>query len=120
MTEERRCPECGDKITGRKDKKFCSDYCRSLYNNKRKDYNNETTRRIDRVLKKNRRILQELNRNGKTKVHISRLNEKGFVFDYFTNIYKTKAGTVYHFCYEEGYLRHNEEFFTLVRWEQNQ
>ena len=28
------CPECGDKLKGRADKKFCSDACRNAYNNK--------------------------------------------------------------------------------------
>ena len=30
------CPECGEKIIGRVDKKFCSDYCRNAFNNKSK------------------------------------------------------------------------------------
>ena len=28
------CLECGEKIVGREDKKFCSDSCRNAYNNK--------------------------------------------------------------------------------------
>jgi hypothetical protein len=28
------CLECGEKIVGREDKKFCSDGCRNAYNNK--------------------------------------------------------------------------------------
>ena len=31
---EKLCPECGTKIVGRIDKKFCSDACRNSYNNK--------------------------------------------------------------------------------------
>ncbi|MEL6987691.1 MAG: DUF2116 family Zn-ribbon domain-containing protein, partial [Bacteroidota bacterium] len=29
------CPECGTKILGRADKVYCSDQCRSTYNNKK-------------------------------------------------------------------------------------
>ena len=34
ITMEKQCLECGDKIVGRIDKKFCSDGCRNAYNNK--------------------------------------------------------------------------------------
>ena len=30
---EKVCLECGDKLVGRSDKKFCSDYCRNAHNN---------------------------------------------------------------------------------------
>jgi len=32
--QQRNCPECGEKIIGRADKKFCSDQCRNSYNNR--------------------------------------------------------------------------------------
>ena len=32
--EAKKCLECGDKVVGRIDKKFCSDYCRNAFNNK--------------------------------------------------------------------------------------
>ena len=31
---EKNCPECGEHIIGRVDKKFCSDQCRASHNNK--------------------------------------------------------------------------------------
>ena len=31
---DKLCLECGDKLFGRIDKKFCSDACRNAYNNK--------------------------------------------------------------------------------------
>ena len=30
---QKQCLECGEKIVGRIDKKFCSDACRNAYNN---------------------------------------------------------------------------------------
>ena len=30
----KKCLECDEKVIGRIDKKFCSDYCRNSYNNK--------------------------------------------------------------------------------------
>jgi hypothetical protein len=53
------------KIVGREDKKFCSDGCRNAYNNKiNKDSN---YMRNTNKLRKNYRVLSELNLEGKSK-----------------------------------------------------
>jgi len=112
--EKRKCPECGFEIIGRSDKIFCSDQCRNTYNNNLKKDSNNYVRRINNILRKNRRILEELNPNGKSKAHKNKLIDKGFNFDYYTNVYRTKNGNVYYFCYEQGYLPIEEEYFALV------
>ena len=55
------CLECGEKIVGREDKKFCSDGCRNAYNNKMNKDSNNLMRNINNKLRKNYRILCELN-----------------------------------------------------------
>jgi uncharacterized Zn ribbon protein len=92
---KKRCLECTDEFIGRADKKFCCDGCRSSYNNKLNSDTTNFVRNINNILRKNRRILAELNPNGKSKTHKDKLLEKGFKFSYFTNIYKTKAGKIY-------------------------
>lgn len=111
---KKTCLECGDEFNGRADKKFCSDQCRSSYNNKLNSDVSNFMRNINNILRKNRRILAELNPHGKSKVHRDKLLEKGFKFSYFTNVYQTKAGKTYHFCYEQGYLPINDGYFALV------
>lgn len=113
--EEKVCLECGSKIFGRMDKKFCSDQCRNAYNNKLNSDGNNYIRNVNNILRKNRRILIELNPHGKAKTHRDRLAEKGFDFNYFTNTYTTKAGATYYFCYEYGYLGMDNNFFVLVK-----
>ena len=98
------CPECGNAIKGRSDKKFCSDQCRNAYNNRQNRDQDNYMRKVNNILRKNRRILAELNPNGKSKTTRSILTEKGFHFQYVTNIYQTKQGKVYYFCYEQGFL----------------
>ena len=44
----------------------------------------------------------------------AKLKEKGFDFQYFTNLYKTKDGVVYYYCYEQGYLPIENDFYVLV------
>jgi len=116
-TEKRRCLECGEPISGRVDKKFCSDYCRNAYHNERNRDTNNLVRNINHILRKNRRILAQCNPAGKTTVHRDKLVNAGFNFHYHTHTYTTRAGAVYYFCYEEGYLPLENDFFTLVRRE---
>jgi len=101
----RKCPECGDEIIGRADKKFCSDQCRNTFNNRLNSDVSNTVRNINNILRKNRRILQELNKqSGKTMVRKETLLNNGFNFNYHTHTYTTKKGDVYYFCYEQGFL----------------
>ena len=111
---KRHCLECEEKIYGRSDKKFCSDQCRSSYNNRLNSDSTNIMRNINNLLRKNRRILAELNPNGKAKVHRKQLEEKGFRFNYFTNEFTTRTGNTYRFCYDQGYLVLNEGLVALV------
>ena len=114
---QKQCPECGDTIVGRIDKKFCSDGCRNTYNNRlNKDHKN-IIRNTNNRLRKNYRILEVLNPEQKTKVSKSRLIEKGFDFNYITNIYTTKAGKIYYFVYNQGYLPLDNDYYALVKRE---
>ncbi len=109
------CPECGEPIVGRADKKFCSDLCRNAWNNKQRRSENNYIRRVNGILRKNRQILDELVPGDKHTVHKDMLTKRGFNFDYHTNIYTTKTGKVYYFCYELGYLPIENNFYALVR-----
>lgn len=112
----RKCPECGEKIIGRADKKFCSDQCRNTYNNRLNSDASNTVRNINNILRKNRRILKDLNKqSGKTIVNKETLLTSGFNLTYHTHTYTTKKGDVYYFCYEQGYLYlPDKELYLLV------
>ncbi|RAR49628.1 hypothetical protein [Flavobacterium lacus] len=111
----KNCLECNEKIIGREDKKFCSDGCRNAYNNKMNKDSNNLMRNINNKLRKNYRILTELNTEGKSKTTKSKLLSKGFDFDFFTSILHTKTGNTYHFLYDQGYLALENDYFMLVK-----
>lgn len=111
---KKNCIECGDEFQGRSDKKFCSSNCRSSFNNKLNSDSSNFIRNINNRLRKNRRILAALNPNGKTKIHRDKLIGEGFNFSYFTNIYETKNGNLYKFCYDQGYLELDDGYLALV------
>ena len=112
--EERYCLECGEPIVGRSDKKFCDDQCRNAYNNRLNRDHITIYRNINNHLRKNRRILKELNKTGKTKVKIENMRKKGFDFKYHTHILQTNKGSIYYFCYDMGYLLIDNEYALLV------
>lgn len=116
--KERICLECGEELRGRIDKKFCSDYCRNTYNNKVNKESKNLIRNINNRLRKNHKILSELNSTGKTKVTRSKLYDKGYDFQFFTSVYKTKKGSVYYYVYDQGFLPLDNDWFLLIRKEQ--
>ena len=113
----KNCLECGDKIVGREDKKFCSDGCRNAYNNKMNKDHTNLMRNINNKLRKNYRILTELNPEGKTKTTKNKLISRGFDFDLITSVYTTKTGNTYYFVYDQGYMTVENEGYVLVKKE---
>jgi len=111
------CLECGEPLKGRSDKKFCSDYCRNAYNNKVNKDSKNLIRNTNNRLRKNYKILSNLNTTGKTKITRSKLIQNNFDFNFFTSIYTTKTGNTYYYCYDQGYLALDNDFYLLIKRE---
>ena len=111
------CLECSEKIVGREDKKFCYDSCRNDYNNKINKDSTNFMRNVNNKLRKNYRILTELNSDGKSKATRDKMINKGFDFDFFTNVLQTKTGNTYYFLYDQGYRSLDNDYFMLVKKE---
>lgn len=112
--EKRYCKECREEILGRRDKVYCSDYCRAQHYNNRNIEISNFMRRVNYTIRKNRSILSGLNPKGKAKAHKLKLLDAGLNFDYFTNVYRTRAGKVYYFCYDQGYVELGDDYYALV------
>lgn len=112
--EDQICIECSTAFKGRIDKKFCSDQCRTAYNNRQKSIENNYIRDVNNILKKNRRILLYFNPEGKNRISRDKLKSKGFDFNYYTSTYTTKEGAQYFYCYEQGYLPIEKDQCLLV------
>jgi len=116
--EKRTCLECGAPLKGRIDQKFCNDSCRNAYNNKKASVSTNFMRKVNRILKQNHSILEELNPEEKTTTFKSSLEKHGFNFNYFTSIYTTQTGRVYYFVYDQGYSELENNKFMLVKKEE--
>jgi hypothetical protein len=117
MQNERKCKVCGKSVKGRSDKKFCDVYCRAVHNNELKAPDNKFIRGINTALSKNRKILQQiLSGNGSVKkIPREKLLEAGFQFKYLTHTFTNQKRGVYYFCYEFGYLPLENDWFLIVK-----
>jgi hypothetical protein len=115
--ETRNCLNCGDPLKGRADKKFCDDKCRTQYNNRLSSAASALVSGINNVLRRNRRIMQQMipHEMGKISLSKKQLSDKGFNFIYHTHTYINKAGATYCFCYEYGYMELDNGNYMLVR-----
>ena len=111
---KKACLHCKKEILGRADKKYCDDHCRNSHYNALNSDATNYVRKINNILRKNRRILKTLNVGEKPKATQAILQQLGFQFQYFTNIYETKAGKRYYFCYEQGYIELDNNWYALV------
>ena len=84
--KERVCNECKQDLFGRKDQKFCSDYCRNTYNNRLNEDSTKYIRRINGILRKNRRILEGLNPEGKKNFRRNSIGRRRFLIFIITPI----------------------------------
>ncbi|THU32478.1 hypothetical protein FAM09_27175 [Niastella caeni] len=114
----KNCLACEKPIKGRTDKKFCDDSCRNNYNNRLNSDATVLVRNINNILRKNRRILEELLSALEKKVLVidkQKLVEKGYQFEYFTEHYTTKESEQYYYCYDYAYRPLQDEKLLVVK-----
>ncbi len=115
MSTRTFCLECNSQLLGRADKKFCNDFCRNNYNNRLKSQEMACLKKVNLILAKNRKILLGFLEQNVNKINRKVLEEKGFNFDYFTQIIQNRKGMKYYFVYESGYLPLENNWYYLCR-----
>lgn len=108
------CLDCGEKLRGRSDKKFCSDHCRNNYNNRINRDTNLFVRNIHNLLRRNRRILLDLYESGNRRVHRDALTVSGYNFGFFTHLVESEGGSVSWYCYEYGLTEIDDGFVQIL------
>jgi len=115
------CLECKKEITGRKDKKYCNQYCKSAFQYKKNKVNEESFYTdVLKQLRQNRKLLKQYNKAGKAIVRKDELLKNGFNPNRFTHYWKNKKGDVYLFCFEFGFLEKKEGSktkYVLIQWQ---
>ncbi len=115
------CLNCGEILTGRKDKKYCDQHCKSAYQyTAKKGQQSPFFIRVDKQLRLNRKILKKYNVGGKAIVRHDVLIKEGFNPSFFTHYWKNLEGNVYLFVYEYGFLKtteHHRTKYVLIQWQ---
>jgi predicted nucleic acid-binding Zn ribbon protein len=114
---KKKCLICGSPLYGRIDKKFCSDTCRNKYHNSRNVHEDRYIRMINYILRKNRRILKDLENSGIESISRSDLAYAGFNFNFITTIQEWDKQNTCYFCYDRGYIIDQGERLILVKKE---
>lgn len=118
---DRRCEYtgCGKELFGRSDKKYCNDECRNRANSvkRRSDAwgEDKCIYEITRDLRRNRLVMKSTGAFlNETKI-VTRgwMLDKGYNFEYYTNILHTKKGD-YYFCFEFGHMQLEEGRVLIV------
>ena len=114
---KRYCPICKNPVVGRSDKKFCSTACKSNYHQRLSTHTQKATARIDKILHRNRSILQELmgKRLTQIKVPTIDLEKKKFNFNYITKYIINKEGKEYRYVYDYAYMTFSTDEVLIVR-----
>ena len=111
------CPVCKGPLIGRSDKKYCSDKCRYISNNKSKTQNEQPINDVNRALRKNRSILRRLCPVGKAVVRKEVLLEMGYQPRFFSSLFLTSNKQIYYICYDYAFtplVDHNVEKALIV------
>ncbi len=112
---ERVCLDCGAKLLGRSDKKFCSDQCRNNYNNRLNRDQNNYVRNVHAQLRRNRKILGDLLDSGHHRIHRDALIAQGYNFTFFTHLVETKDGLRWSYCFEYGFREVGKGYLELQK-----
>lgn len=115
------CRYCSRPLKGRSDKKFCDDQCRNTYNNQQKRQRSDTETAINRLLHRNRSILEWVWEQKRQSITVNRedLLRAGYHFRYHTHSYTNRKGGMYRYCYEYGLLQLDPERYLVVKEEKN-
>ena len=103
MDEMKICPVCGARLSGRSDKKFCSDLCRHEWHNRRGRQQRRATDRVNSALLKNLRILEELLATGRDSIDRQQLSYLQFNFNVHTGSRRRILRPPLFYCYNIQY-----------------
>ncbi len=114
---DRKCKYCKGPVFGRSDKIFCTTTCKSRYHRQLRRITWKATRKIDKILHRNRSILFEIMGEEIAKKEIDKyiLDKKNFRFDYITGYYENARGKRYHIVYDFAWMQFSKGKILIIR-----
>lgn len=109
-----KCIECGARVRGRSDKKFCDSNCRNAFHNEKSRPIANEVRKINRHLASNRNTLERLQKDGVDRLPVQLLKSFGFDEMLFTSKVDTHDGGSIYFVYDQAFTIIDNEIVILV------
>lgn len=108
------CKDCGRPFTGRSDKMFCDHTCRSNFHNRINRDISSLMRKTEKMMRRNRKILENLYQQDSLYVPKKHLERLGFNFQFLTELYHDEQGKTYHCVYEFRYHFINQDMVQIL------
>ena len=113
----KKCENCDTEFRGRSDKRFCSTACKNNFNYQLRKHTKDITKDIDKILHRNRIILDTIMGEKRKKMKMDRLEleKMGFSFKYITGIYKNRENKLYHYVYDFAWMEFSTQEILIVK-----
>lgn len=107
----KKCKLCKTEYRGRKDKIFCTVKCKSQYYIKLNEATTRATKRIDKILHRNRSILLEIIGKNRKQIKINRalLDKKKFNWGYHTHTHTNNQGKLVTYLYDHSWILFSDQ-----------
>ena len=117
MSTLRLCKMCQSPISGRRDKIYCSNRCKSDYHEKLTKVTNIASASIDKILHRNRSTLLEImGKNGtQKKIPKTVLDSKKFNFTYITHYHINSQNKFVNYIYDFSWMIFSEQEILIKR-----
>jgi hypothetical protein len=115
---EMLCLECRKPLgAGRSDRRFCNEACKTKFHNGQKIFEHAEIKKIENILKRNRRVLKKLLGDEREKVvSYEKLLKLGFEFAYYTHHRKSVVKKYeYTYCFDYGYRIADDAGYKIVK-----
>ena len=119
MSNKRTCQRCDNTFHGRSDKKFCSTECRTNQSNEHNRNRNNYMRNVNRIIRRNRSILEAYHANNIVHIHRSTLSDAGFNFSYGTHMARGCKKEKINFFYDFGLKKIKKKYFEIISWQEH-
>lgn len=113
--EGRVCLNCGEPITGRADKRFCSIKCKNEWNNSLIGLDKHDRNRIISILLKNYLVLQTVMESGEKAPELEALAVAGFRPEYVTGFRRIRRGRDEYRCFDICYNKTEARLYNIRR-----
>ncbi|MDQ3050950.1 MAG: hypothetical protein M3Q95_08710 [Bacteroidota bacterium] len=107
---EKMCVSCGERVTGRADKKYCNEACKNEFHNRKSNRQSPAEKARMTAARKNRSILSKIEASGLTQIGKTELELCGFNFEALTGLKMLGKGKFLLYCFDYQLQLQKEEW----------